>query len=420
VIAILAVTPFLAIAGGRMTLSFAESSHTSSVTDDVEKPEVMTVHEWGTFTSIAGADGKAIDWLPAGGPTDLPCFVERLDPDSLAKLILVSASGGVNGNRLTWGKVRMETPVLYFYSPHKKTVNVKVSFPQGLMTEWYPAAKVAPKTLIDAQKMAAGTGTIEWNDVQVTPAAQEDFPTENASSHYYAARKTGAAPLEAGGQREKFLFYRGIAGFDPPVSVQSSADGRITIGNLGNESIPGVVLFDNHAGKIRYRVYRDLQNSIVLGLPELTGSVEDLGQELEGLLQSQGMYPREAKAMVETWKDTWFERGTRVFYIVPPRTLNRLLPLEVSPSPVNVSRAFVGRMEVITPATQAQIRNAILSRDQYTMRIYGRFLEPIIDSLFLSKRISEEERSQAFSMMSEIGQGYVKQLAACARKGILQ
>jgi ABC-type amino acid transport substrate-binding protein len=37
----------------------------------------FTVHEWGTFTSIAGADGQAERWLPQGGVSDLPCFVER-------------------------------------------------------------------------------------------------------------------------------------------------------------------------------------------------------------------------------------------------------------------------------------------------------------------------------------------------------
>jgi hypothetical protein len=43
----------------------------------------MTVHEWGTFTAIAGSDGRAIEWLPLGLPrfpasTDLPKFVEHI------------------------------------------------------------------------------------------------------------------------------------------------------------------------------------------------------------------------------------------------------------------------------------------------------------------------------------------------------
>jgi hypothetical protein len=32
-----------------------------------------TAHEWGTFTSVAGADGQAVEWFPLTGSTDLPC-----------------------------------------------------------------------------------------------------------------------------------------------------------------------------------------------------------------------------------------------------------------------------------------------------------------------------------------------------------
>src|SRR5215207_9751262 len=64
-------------------------------------PATFDVHEWGTFTSIAGADGRAVGWTPLSGPDDLPCFVDRLK----------------FGPKWTLsGTVRMETPVLYFYS----------------------------------------------------------------------------------------------------------------------------------------------------------------------------------------------------------------------------------------------------------------------------------------------------------------
>src|SRR2546422_8767777 len=35
----------------------------------------LVVHEWGTFTSIAGKDGVALEWRPLNGSTDLPKFV---------------------------------------------------------------------------------------------------------------------------------------------------------------------------------------------------------------------------------------------------------------------------------------------------------------------------------------------------------
>ena len=39
-------------------------------------------------------------------------------------------------------------------------------------------------------------------------------------------------------------------------------------------------------------------------------------KHLEKVLVARGLYPREAKAMVESWRGSWFEHGTRLFYIV--------------------------------------------------------------------------------------------------------
>src|SRR5437870_3576614 len=69
----------------------------------------LVVHEWGTFTSIAGQDGRAVQWLPLSGPPDLPCFVDRLR---------LNIKGWLSGT------VRMETPVLYFYASSATRVNV--------------------------------------------------------------------------------------------------------------------------------------------------------------------------------------------------------------------------------------------------------------------------------------------------------
>jgi hypothetical protein len=77
----------------------SSSQHASSA--------ALTVHEWGTFTSIAGEDGKAVQWLPQAGPTDLPCFVKH-------------SPYFVKGSLA--GTVRMETPVLYFYAPRDLSI----------------------------------------------------------------------------------------------------------------------------------------------------------------------------------------------------------------------------------------------------------------------------------------------------------
>ena len=100
--------------------------------EGVPQSSGVTVHEWGTFTSVAGTDGLPVDWLTLTGPADLPCFVNHLN--------------GMNF-KAAWGRVRMETPVLYFYSPVRSAASVHVEFPQGLISEWYPrASRVLPPT----------------------------------------------------------------------------------------------------------------------------------------------------------------------------------------------------------------------------------------------------------------------------------
>src|SRR5260370_9745285 len=91
----------------------------------------LTAHEWGTFTSIAGSDGQAVEWSPLSASTDLPGFVEHFR-DPHFKL----------GLRVT---VRIETPVIYFYSSKEETESVNVAFSKGVITEWHPrASRVEP------------------------------------------------------------------------------------------------------------------------------------------------------------------------------------------------------------------------------------------------------------------------------------
>ena len=344
----------------------------------------LTVHEWGTFTTVAGEDGHAIDWLPLGGPTDLPCFVERfqnradvkLSPTQPTPLDYTSARSSL------WGKVRMETPVLYFYTKRPGNVNVRVRFPRGLMTEWYPRATVS-QPLVDRTTLrrAPRESVIEWRNVNVVPNAPRHFPVDVGESHYYAARNTDAVPLVVDGLSERFLFYRGVASFDVPLSAVALGNGRVRVRNLGADALPALVLFENRDGVIRYRAHGALSGETVVALPTRVGSATRVRRDLERMLVAAGLYPKEAAAMVESWRDSWFEEGTRVFYIIPPRAVDAILALTVEPVPTHVARVFVGRMEVITPATQRSVENAVAANDATILERYGRFLGPITDRM---------------------------------------
>ena len=352
----------------------------------------LTVHEWGTFTTVAGVDGRAVDWLPLGGPSDLPCFVEHFNNDPNVKTLSSGAKIAPNGStanvayeaarRQMAARVRMETPVLYFYSDRDTTVRVRVLFHHGLLTEWFPPAVVAQQavaatTLHDPNEASV----IEWPRVRVTPTASPAFPVERGESRYYAARSTDAAPLSVGGGRERFLFYRGVADFDAPLSTAVEPDGRILVKNLSANEIPAAILFERRGAKLGFRALGLLGGDLVVAPPTLDGTVDGLRKTLEQTLASQGLTPREAAAMVETWRDSWFEEGTRVFYIVPRQLVDEILPLEITPSPTRVTRVFVGRMELFSPATVQSVRAAIDVGDQATLSRYARFLGPITDRI---------------------------------------
>src|SRR5262252_7502666 len=91
----------------------------------------LIAHEWGTFTSVAGNDGRAVVWRPLDlnnvsfdenpGPSgdnyhskELPSFVEMLHWGAF--------KGGLSAT------IRMETPVLYFYSSQPMSLSVHVKF----------------------------------------------------------------------------------------------------------------------------------------------------------------------------------------------------------------------------------------------------------------------------------------------------
>jgi hypothetical protein len=108
----------------------------------------------------------------------------------------------------------------------------------------------------------------------------------------------------------------------------------------------------------------------------MTGDLAQLRKQLVAELVEFGLYPKEAAAMVETWHDSWFEEGMRVFYVVPRPQTDALLPLKITPDPDSIARVFVGRVEVLSPWTRVTIQDAVEHRDLATLQKFGRFLEP--------------------------------------------
>ncbi len=246
------------------------------------QPGGLTVHEWGTFTSVAGEDGTAVDWDVLGGKDDLPGFVNDFGFRCFKFRL--------------GGTVRMETPVLYFYSPRALDAHVRVAFPRGLITEWYPQAEyqVDQRSRVDGSvhrlapnlngidtSMMSVTGGIAWKDVKVEPNTTPALPFDSRPSRYYAARATDAAPVTAGAQHEKFLFYRGVGRIAIPLSARLSTDGKLVVTNLGPDPIPMVMLFENREGRLGYRTAGAVSGSITLDAPSLDGRILQLQRHFE-------------------------------------------------------------------------------------------------------------------------------------------
>lgn len=337
----------------------------------------LVVHEWGTFTSIAGPNGVALDWRPLNGPSDLPKFVHTIqDSDALRH-------NAAQAKQNMTARVRMETPVLYFYSDQEMEVSARVDFPKGKITEWYPHAR------------AVGTN-IDWGRLKVMPGAALTFPVESSESHYYPAREVDAAPVqvcstnEKPAQHEKFLFYRGVGNFDLPLSVKLEGQ-NVILKNLGRDEIPHLIIFENRGGKIGYRLCDAFTGEMMHERPVLDQDLDSLLGELEGILVASGLYEKEARAMIKTWRSSWFEEGMRVFYILPRRTTDEILPVTIEPRPAELVRVLVGRAEVITPQMEKSVQQQIgLLADpspevrqaaESEIRKFGRFSEPILKRL---------------------------------------
>ena len=115
--------------------------------------------------------------------------------------------------------------------------------------------------------------------------------------------------------------------------------------------------------------------------------------------------------MIETWRDSWFEEGSRLFYIAQRGAVDGILPLTITPRPSSVARVFVGRIELITATTEREVGHALETNDRAMLARYGRFLQPIADRLVAHR--PEKERTRLLSSLSPFYQGLLKTPPVC-------
>lgn len=312
----------------------------------IAKPaDEFIVHEWGTFSTFSGSDGKLLKFLP--NDTDLPPFV-------------YNRRSYVKGG-LTDSLVSLETPVLYFYSEKDRKVSVQVDFPQGTMTDWYPEASRPPSQ------------QLRWDDVQVLSQKKPSLigdPGRRGEGtmirgRYFEARQTDAQYLQITKantadqlEYEKFIFYRGVGDFTMPYEVKARGKGIFTVKNTGKHAVLGQYLIQIQDKNVTFQSLGQLAPNTekTVELPHETSTLEKLADAVTKSLIEQGLYEKEAIAMVKTWSSDWFgENGTRVLYLVAEPLTEELLPLKITPKPDKQIRVLVGRHDVLTPEREREI-----------------------------------------------------------------
>uniref|UniRef100_A0A7C2NTW5 Uncharacterized protein n=1 Tax=Schlesneria paludicola TaxID=360056 RepID=A0A7C2NTW5_9PLAN len=357
----------------------------------------LIVHEWGTFTSFSGSDGIKLEFRPLE-ERDLPGFVYDRSRQAfwpLTKGILPAIQ-------------RMETPVTYFYTPIERDVTVRVDFPQGLLTEFYPPVRsLAPNHSRDkgaglleappSKELPLKDSWLDWGQVHLIPpdALRADVADEELSrrigrhvertmvpdagkfQHYATARETDSAIVQVrhrpqeggpiglappGDYFEKFLFYRGLGNFDLPLTLTATHDDGCTLRNSGRDEIRSLFLVSVRGEELRFQQFPRIAagETLALKLPTQSASTAALSDAVASALVAEGLYEKEAQAMVNTWESSWFgEEGTRLFYVVPQRITAELLPLKITPPPTELVRVLVGRMEIMTPSQEQEILQLI-------------------------------------------------------------
>jgi hypothetical protein len=334
----------------------------------------LEVHEWGTFTVLSGSDGAALQWYQPGQDLDiLPEFVG-------------GGFGALSKGAHISSYVRMETPVLYFYTEKKMSVIAEVSFAGGRITDWFPA----PNVPTGASHVWEGE-LFPPDDAEALKRIPE---VKNRGEHYRHAREVPAAwifkgrasmfknPLpdvDVNKDSDKFIFYRGTGDALPPYSVRVDHKGVFEMRHTTDgDAIEVAFALSVEGNQARWARLPKLPptnredmtsfsafSNVALEKPAvaLDKAEAELRAAMVEELDRAGLTLEEARAMVATWQGHWFrEPGTRVLAILPRKYIDQVLPLKITPKPQKLERVFVARFETLAPAKEESLLG-LLNRD---------------------------------------------------------
>jgi hypothetical protein len=354
-----------------------------------EPSNKLVVHEWGTFLSMNGSDGVTLDGMYHEEHA-LPGFVH-----SLSKELTL----GVN--------IKGETPVIYFYTKKPQSVKVAVDFKQGEWTQWYPAANAIFVNKSGPNKRP-NNGRIVWN-ADLTPASSKgknpEIPETVTGALWNYARDVDAAFVHtrtafkssSRDETERYIFYRGLGRAQLPLEANTGGGGTLSVSAGSGVALKHLFVIRVENGKGAYRYIPSLSpgsslNGVIPSMQDAKPAKEftkNVADELASRLTECGLYAKEARAMVNTWRSSYFQAdGIRVLYVLPQTWTDGFIPMTITPKPEELVRVMVGRTELLTAErerrTEQAVRNLISSnaanREAGFRYLWtqGRYVEPII------------------------------------------
>jgi hypothetical protein len=316
----------------------------------------------------------------------------------------------------------METPVLYFYATAPTPVTVEAAYTAGTITEYFPHAARLDTSVTWTGELVAPTD----------PQAAAALPSlaGKRGTHYGHAREvpeawffhatarcepTGYPGYVAASPWEKYLFYRGAGDALPPLRASVDTSGTFTLMSFDAEGSGGEAFaLEVDGDRARWREIARGTNSepaVRTGrldapfrpLPEVEA---ELGAAMERDLVAAGLTVAEASAMVATWRDVWFrEHGLRVFALLPRAWVDQTVPLTITPAPKKLTRVFVGRFELFTPAREQALvtllKDAKIASDAATRAAFDSLRLGRFDGAAL-KRAQDLEAARMARRMAEL------------------
>jgi hypothetical protein len=336
------------------------------------------IHEWGTFTALQNEVGRPLGWINTEDEP-VPSFCHRLSHSLLVPVDDLAPAFFKDAPRAHPDVIlRLETPVVYFHPPASATlpqkVDFRVEFRGGWLTEYYPDGKVGAPGLTTRSfqygRLHSGIqGSLEWKGLQI--GKEGSFPKTEDPVWLSPRNVKAASVTAAGGESERFLFYRGVAYSQAPLLVLRSEDGKTlhiegwlpdALKNQVPLRIPRLWLADiREDGTTAFRTLpaQKIAMTTLAPLTTIPSSFEAkdyslarlnaLRSEMHDGLVGDGLHSDEADALLNTWDASYFRSsGMRLFFLVPRAWTDYMLPLKTSIE-ADIKRVMIGRLELITP-----------------------------------------------------------------------